>query len=111
MQINMEQSQQDYENKRKHNLKVLHARNALHLKAIDAKSRMTSEYIYIHHFVRTLDKRNTVYVEGKPLKQVSRVKLPLRFTYGSYNEPYLIANCGIYVNDVIAMSLNPHDLT
>lgn len=105
----MEQSQQDYENKRNRNLKILHSRNALHLKAVAAKSRMQGEYIYIKHFVRELDRRNTVYKNGKPLTQISRVHLPLSFKYGSYNDPYMIAGCGIYVEDVIKMSLNPHD--
>jgi len=55
--------------------------------------------VLITHFKK--DGKNTVYFEGKSVHQVTTVKLPIKFGYGSYNEPRKILNHDIDVDDII----------
>jgi hypothetical protein len=60
--------------------------------------------ILIEHYKKTDNGRGTVYYEGKPVTQVTLVKLPLKFGYGSYNEPKVILDHGIQVEDIIRLT-------
>ncbi len=59
--------------------------------------------VIITHYKKANNGRDIVYFEGKPLTQVSTVKLPLKFGYGSYNEPRKILNYDINVDDIISI--------
>jgi hypothetical protein len=43
---------------------------------------------------------NTVYVDGKPATITKNVELPLRFRFGSYNEPKKVLNISFTICDV-----------
>ena len=58
--------------------------------------------VLITHFKKD-DKGNTLYYDNRPLSQVTAVKLPLKFGYGSYNEPKKLLNTGIDVSDIISI--------
>ncbi len=61
--------------------------------------------ILIEHYKKSLNGRDTEYHEGKPVVMVTQTKLPLRFGYGSYNEPKLVFNTGgIQVEDIIKIT-------
>lgn len=47
--------------------------------------------------------RDTMYFNGKPVTETKLFKLPLKFGYGSYNEPKVILNQGIQVEDIISI--------
>jgi hypothetical protein len=59
--------------------------------------------VIITHYKKADNGRDTVYFEGKPVRQVTTVKLPIEFGYGSYNEPRKIKNMDINVDDIISM--------
>lgn len=48
---------------------------------------------------------NTVYVDRKPTTTTTIVEFPLRFGYGSYNEPRKILNSGINSDDIISINI------
>lgn len=58
--------------------------------------------VIITHF-KVDERGNHVYHEDKPVTIVTRVKLPLKFGYGSYNEPKKVINTGINVEDVVSI--------
>jgi hypothetical protein len=60
--------------------------------------------VLIEHYAKKDNGRDTLYFEGKPVTQVTLVKLPLRFGYGSYNEPKKVLDCGIDVEDIIKIT-------
>ena len=61
-------------------------------------------YILIEHYKKADNERDTVYYEGKPVTMVTKAKLPLKFGYGSYNEPKVILDHGIQVEDIIRLT-------
>lgn len=60
--------------------------------------------VLIEHYAKADNGRDTVYFNGKPVVQVTKVKLPLKFGYGSYNEPKKLLNTGIDVDDIIKIT-------
>lgn len=60
--------------------------------------------VVIEHYKKKLNSRDTEYHEGKPVVIETQTKLPLRFGYGSYNEPKLEMNTGIEVMDIIKIT-------
>jgi ethanolamine utilization protein EutQ (cupin superfamily) len=59
--------------------------------------------VIITHYKKADNGIDTVYHNGKPVQQVTTAKLPLKFGYGSYNEPKKILSHGINVDDVISI--------
>ena len=59
--------------------------------------------VLIEHFKKANNGRDTVYFQGKPVTQVTTVTLPLKFGYGSYNEPRKLLNHDIDVDDIIGI--------
>jgi hypothetical protein len=59
--------------------------------------------ILIEHYKKADNGIDTVYYEGKPVVQVTLVKLPIKFGYGSYNEPKKILGHNIDVEDIIKL--------
>jgi hypothetical protein len=56
--------------------------------------------VIITHYLK--DGKNTMYDENrKPVKGESVVDFPLRFGYGSYNEPRKLLDKDINVDDII----------
>jgi hypothetical protein len=55
-------------------------------------------FILIEHYKKADNGIDTVYYQGKPVTQVTKVKLPLRFGFGSYNEPMKVLDCPISIN-------------
>lgn len=47
----------------------------------------------------------TVYVDRKPVTTTTIVEFPLRFGYGSYNEPRKLLNNGINSDDIISINI------
>lgn len=60
--------------------------------------------VLIEHYKKADNGRDTVYFNGKPVTEVTSVKLPLRFGYGSYNEPKKLLNTAINVEDIIKIT-------
>jgi len=60
--------------------------------------------VLIEHYAKKDNGIDTLYFEGKPLIRVTLVKLPLRFGYGSYNEPRKVLGYGIDVEDIIKIT-------
>lgn len=60
--------------------------------------------VIIEHFKKASNGIDTVYYNNKPVVIVTTVKLPLRFGFGSYNEPKKILDVGINVEDVIKIT-------
>ena len=61
--------------------------------------------VYIKHYVKKANGRDTEYDENRrPVTKWTEVQLPLRFGYGSYNEPKKVLDKGIDVADVIEIS-------
>ena len=60
--------------------------------------------VLIEHYKKAANGRDTEYFNGKPVVQVTTVKLPLKFGYGSYNEPKQLLNTGIDVEDFIKIT-------
>ena len=48
---------------------------------------------------------NTVYVDRKPVTTTTVVEFPLRFGYGSYNEPRKLLNNRINSDDIISINI------
>ena len=60
---------------------------------------------YILHYVKKANGRDTEYDENRrPVTRWKEVQLPLRFGYGSYNEPAKVFGTGIDVANVIEIS-------
>lgn len=59
--------------------------------------------VLITHYAKADNGRDTRYYQGKPLHQVTTVKLPIKFGYGSYNEPRKILDTDINVDDIISI--------
>jgi hypothetical protein len=59
--------------------------------------------VLITHYVKADNGRDTKYHEGKPVQKVTTVKLPIKFGYGSYNEPRKILDTDIDVDDIISI--------
>lgn len=59
--------------------------------------------VLITYFKKKDNGRDTVYHNGKPVSETALIKLPLKFGYGSYNEPKVILNKGIQVEDIISI--------
>jgi len=59
--------------------------------------------VIITHYKKADNGIDTVYYQGKPVTQVTTTKLPLRFGYGSYNEPRKVLPIGIDVDDIISI--------
>lgn len=59
--------------------------------------------ILIEHYKKADNGIDTVYYEGKPLTVITLVKLPLKFGYGSYNEPKKVLGYNIDVEDIIKL--------
>ena len=57
--------------------------------------------VLIEHYKKKDNGIDTVYYEGKPLTIITLVKLPLRFGYGSYNEPKKLLDYNIDVEDIL----------
>jgi hypothetical protein len=60
--------------------------------------------VLIEHYAKKDNGRDTLYFEGKPVIQVTLVKLPLKFGYGSYNEPKKLLSTDIDVEDIIKIT-------
>jgi len=60
--------------------------------------------VLIEHYKKADNGIDTVYFEGKPVTQVTLAKMPLKFGYGSYNEPRKLLNCGIDLDDIIKIT-------
>jgi hypothetical protein len=60
--------------------------------------------VLIEHYKKATNGRDTEYFNGKPVTQVTLVKLPLKFGYGSYNEPKKLLDTGIDVEDIIKIT-------
>ena len=56
--------------------------------------------VLIEHFKKASNGRDTEYFEGKPVTMVTKVKMPLKFGYGSYNEPKKLLGHDIDVDDI-----------
>ncbi len=59
--------------------------------------------VIITHFAKADNGRDTKYYQGKPVTQVTTADLPIKFGYGSYNEPRKILNMDINVDDIISI--------
>lgn len=59
--------------------------------------------VIVTHFAKESNGRDTKYFNGKPVHQVSTLTLPIRFGYGSYNEPRKILDYPIDVDDIISI--------
>lgn len=66
---------------------------------------MSMKYVAeITHYA--VDNRgNTIYNDRKPVTTITIVDFPLRFGYGSYNEPRKLLNSGINSDDIISINL------
>ena len=60
--------------------------------------------VLIEHYKKKDNGRDTVYFNDKPVTQVTLVKLPIKFGYGSYNEPKKLLDTGIDVEDIIKIT-------
>jgi len=60
--------------------------------------------VLIEHYKKASNGRDTEYFNGKPVTQVTTCKLPLKFGYGSFNEPKKLLNTGIDVDDIIKIT-------
>jgi hypothetical protein len=60
--------------------------------------------VLIEHYKKKDNGRDTLYHDGKPVVQVTLVKLPIKFGYGSYNEPRKILDQDIDVEDIIKIT-------
>jgi hypothetical protein len=60
--------------------------------------------VLIEHYKKKDNGRDTLYFEGKPVIQVTLVKLPLKFGYGSYNEPKKLLSTDIDVEDIVKIT-------
>ncbi len=58
--------------------------------------------VLITHFKKK-DDGNTFYYNGKAVHQVTTVKLPIKFGFGSYNEPMKVMNYDINVEDIVSI--------
>lgn len=58
--------------------------------------------VVITHFKK--QDGETVYQNGKPITMETKAVLPLRFGFGSYNEPMKVLNYGIDVQDIVLIS-------
>lgn len=68
--------------------------------------------VKITHFVKKDNGRDTEYLDGKPVSKVTEVKLPIKFGYGSFNEPKKLLDKGIDVDDVISIEeVEPERIT
>ena len=61
--------------------------------------------VLIEHYKKASNGRDTEYYQGKPLTQVTTVKLPLKFGYGSFNEPRKLLNVSVSIDveDIIGI--------
>jgi hypothetical protein len=59
--------------------------------------------VIITHYVKKANGRDTEYVDGKPVTKETKLELPIKFGYGSYNEPKKLQDRGIDVDDVISI--------
>ena len=59
--------------------------------------------IIITHYKKADNGIDTLYQDGKPITEKTKANLPLRFGYGSYNEPMKILSQGINVTDIISI--------
>ncbi len=60
--------------------------------------------VLIEHYKKAPNGRDIMFFEGKPVVEVSVVMLPLRFGYGSYNEPKKVLNANIDVEDIVKIT-------
>ena len=60
--------------------------------------------VLIEHYKKADNNIDTVYLNGKPVIQVTETTLPLKFGYGSYNEPRKVLDKGINVDDIISIT-------
>lgn len=57
--------------------------------------------VLIEHYKKHENGRDTFYYQGKPVIMVTTAKLPLRFGYGSFNEPKKLLDYNIDVEDIV----------
>lgn len=60
--------------------------------------------ILIEHYKKADNGIDTVYLNNKAVVMVTTVKLPLKFGYGSYNEPKKLLGTDINVDDIIKIT-------
>jgi hypothetical protein len=60
--------------------------------------------VLIEHYKKASNSRDTEYFNGKPVTQITSVKLPIKFGYGSYNEPRKVLDHEINVDDIIKIT-------
>jgi hypothetical protein len=75
----------------------------------DSKPKLKLKYpktmnVIITHYKKKDNGVDTFYYEGKPVTQVTTAKLPLKFGYGSYNEPKKVFGTGINIEDIISIA-------
>lgn len=54
------------------------------------------------HFKKD-EQDNTVHIDGKPQHQLTRVQLPIKFVFGSFNLPKQVSGYKINVDDIISI--------
>ena len=60
--------------------------------------------VLIEHYKKTNNNQDTLYYNGKPVIQITQGKLPLRFGYGSFNEPKKLLDYNIDIEDIIKIT-------
>lgn len=60
--------------------------------------------VLIEHYKKASNGIDTVYYNKKPVTIVTTVELPLKFGYGSYNEPKKILSTNINVEDIVKIT-------
>jgi hypothetical protein len=60
--------------------------------------------VLIEHYKKAANGRDTEYFNGRPLTQITLVKLPIKFGFGSYNEPRKVLDYAIDVEDIIKIT-------
>jgi hypothetical protein len=58
--------------------------------------------VLIEHYKK--NNQDTLYYNGKPVVQITEAKLPLRFGYGSFNEPRKLLDYNIDIEDIIKIT-------
>lgn len=60
-------------------------------------------HILISH-IKKDDKGNTICLDNKPVISITKVQLPIKFGYGSYNQPKKIINIDINIENIVGIS-------
>lgn len=60
--------------------------------------------VTITHFIKLNSKGDIKYENSKPVTTTTQVELPIKFGYGSYNEPRKLLNHDIDVDHIISIS-------